>query len=63
MTKNSTPTLLEPCKASAQLRQQSNSITPSSEGPSRMTLDRIRQFARSYSYTPALGAIGGISLN
>lgn len=63
MTKNSTPTLIAPSKASAQLRLQTNSSDITSDAPSKLTLDRIRQFARSYNYVPALGAIGGISLN
>ncbi len=31
--------------------------------PRQATIDRLRQFARAYSYVPAVGTIGGIVLN
>lgn len=59
MTKNSTQ-VLTPSRKSPSLRTVS---VPTSEGPGKLTLEKIRQFARAYSYTPVLGAVGGMILN
>ncbi len=53
MNKNSTPvSIVAEAAASRQ--------TPR---PRRSTIERLRQFARTYSYIPAAGSIGGIMLN
>lgn len=54
MTKNSTPDSILPTAA----------VASSKQGPAKITLAKIRQFARAYTFVPVkISTLGGIMAN